>query len=353
MIRNLLDRLRTDMQLAVISVVAALAAFTILPFAVFRFYNGQWIIGLIDSLIVGSIAYAIRHTFRGGSAERAGLIMALVTTGSCVLVSVMFARHGLLWAYVVFTTNFMLTERRYAMPANLVLLLVLALHPDTFAQMQERAVFVATGMLVSMAAFLFAYHTASQRHQLIALASHDTLTGVRNRLAMQSDLALAVETHRRSPAPCGIAMLDLDHFKRVNDAFGHEVGDRLLVDFARLCEANCRKRDRIYRYGGEEFVMLLPNTPADGLRAALDKLRLAVADSLLDPAGKPVTVSIGGALLQGEHDWTDWLARADTALYRAKGGGRNAVVLDTDPPVAGGLQPLERRSRQDGTSPPV
>jgi diguanylate cyclase (GGDEF)-like protein len=342
---SLLERIRNDLQLAVISVVALLAVATILPFGIYRLLNGQWVIAAVDGLIVVSIGWAMSRAWRGGSLEAAGLIMAMVTTASCMLVSILFARHGLLWAYVVFTTNFVLTGRRYALLANLALLLVLALHPAVFEQAQERVVFIATSVLVSSMAFIFAYHTASQRQQLVALASRDVLTGVRNRLAMQTDLTLAVQTHRHSDTPCGIAMLDLDHFKRVNDDFGHEEGDRVLVEFARVAEASCRKRDRLYRLGGEEFVMLLPNTPADGLRAALEHLRGAVERSLKAPDGRPVTVSAGAALLRGENEWADWLARADAALYRAKGRGRNRVVMDGDPVGDGEADQLERRRR--------
>jgi len=342
---SLLERIRNDLQLAVISVVAVLAVATILPFGVYRLLNGQWVIAAVDGLIVVSIGWAMSRAWRGGSLEAAGLIMAMVTTASCMLVSILFARHGLLWAYVVFTTNFVLTGRRYALLANLALLLVLALHPAVFEQTQERVVFIATSVLVSSMAFIFAYHTASQRQQLVALASRDVLTGVRNRLAMQTDLTLAVQTHRDSATPCGIAMLDLDHFKRVNDDFGHEEGDRVLVDFARIAEAHCRKRDRLYRLGGEEFVLLLPNTPSEGIRAALENLRSAVQRELSAPDGRSVTVSAGAALLHGESEWTDWLARADAALYRAKGRGRNRVVMDGDPVGDDEADQLERRRR--------
>jgi len=339
----MLERLKDNLQLTVISLFAALTVLAITPFAVYRFANGQFAVGAINSVIVISICAATVHSWRGGNSDRAGLLMAVVTSLSCILVSVMFARHGLLWAYVVYTTNFMLTQRRYALLLNLSLLLTLGLHPAVFEQGLERGVFFATSILVSLCAFVFAHHMASQRHQLLTLASHDALTGAHNRLAMESDLVLAVETHRRSATPCGIAMLDLDNFKQVNDRFGHDQGDRVLVEFTRIARDACRKRDRLYRFGGEEFVMLLPSTAEDGVRAALDKLRRAVEAELKDPEGNPVTVSAGAALLRGEREWGEWLARADSALYRAKGSGRNRVVLDSDPPGDREPSGLERR----------
>ncbi len=349
MTSTLLERFRNDFQLAVITVVAALAVLTIFPFAVFRFANGQLMLGAVDSLIVLAIVWALSRTWLGGSVQRAGLLMAIITTSSCMLVCILFGRNGLLWAYVVFTTNFMITERRYALIGNAVLLLVLALLPTLFTQTFERVLFFATGNFVSLSAFMFAYHVAGQRQQLVALASNDALTGIRNRLAMNADLALAVTT-RSDSQPCGIAMLDLDRFKRINDAFGHEAGDRVLVEFVRIAEANCRKRDRLYRLGGEEFVLLMPDTPAAGLRAALEKLRSAVETQLRAPDGCAVTVSIGAAQLVDEVDWSAWLARADSALYRAKGCGRNNVMLDGDPLSEAESADHERRGRASTTT---
>ncbi len=341
----MLERFRSNLQLAVISVVAALSMLWISPFAVYRFANGQLLLGAIDSVIVLLIGWTLVRMWRGGSVQQAGLIMVVVSTASCILVSLMFGHQGLLSAYVTFTTNFMITERRYALLGNSTILLVLASLPTLFSEGFERVVFLATGSCVSMSAFLFAQQADGQRQRLEALASHDALTGVRNRLSMHADLALALAAHSRDKKPYGIAMLDLDRFKRVNDAFGHEAGDRVLLDFARIAEANCRKRDRLYRFGGEEFVLLLQDTPESGVRTALDKLRAAVAAELRTPDASAVTVSIGAAMLGNEINWPDWLARADSALYRAKGRGRNTVVVDGEPPDAAEAVDHERRGR--------
>lgn len=344
-VARLLARMRDDLQLTIISLFGALTIVAITPFVVYRTWTGQTTIAVINALIVLSISSVVIYAWRRQDTARSGIVLALVTTAGCIAVSLLYARHGLLWSYVAFTTNFLLAQWRWALVLNAVLMIVIALQPQMFGQGIERAVFVVTAVLVSTCAFLFAFHTASQRRQLVALALQDALTGARNRRALEGDLQLAVETHRRSATPCGLAMLDLDHFKRVNDRFGHEVGDRVLTQFAAIARAACRKRDRIYRFGGEEFVMLLPNTDGEGLRVALEKLRTAVAEQLRDPEGSPVTVSAGAALLHGESDWTEWMARADAALYRAKGAGRNRVQLDGDPAPFVDDQHGERRRR--------
>src|SRR3546814_4415397 len=103
-------------------------------------------------------------------------------------------------------------------------------------------------------------------------------------------------------------MLDLEHFKTVNDRFGHEAGDQVLVDLAELLRAHSRPEDRLFRFGGEEFVLLLPGVDEASLFTVCEKLRQVVADSL-GHAGQPVTLSIGAAALRAGEDWQSWLVR--------------------------------------------
>jgi diguanylate cyclase (GGDEF)-like protein len=187
--------------------------------------------------------------------------------------------------------------------------------------------YVASASVTCVLALVFAWHTALQREALEKLASRDPLTGAPNRRAMTRELHIAAEAFRRHRVPVGLLVMDLDHFKRINDELGHEAGDRVLVDFARLVQSRCRAGDRLFRYGGEEFVLLLPGTRGDALRPLADELRRAVAHGLRAD-GREVTVSVGGAALQPGEDNNRWLARADAAMYQAKREGRDRVVVD-------------------------
>lgn len=159
--------------------------------------------------------------------------------------------------------------------------------------------------------------------QLEDLAATDELTGLCNRrhflrLAGRELAAL------RSGRQHGLALLDLDHFKRINDVHGHAAGDRVLQTFAAVARACLRDGDVIARYGGEEFVLLLPNTEADQFTACCERLREAF--SRAEPLGVKVdslSVSIGLTLLTMHDDLDDALQRADQALYQAKRDGRN------------------------------
>ena len=268
--------------------------------------------------------------------------MAVVTTTGCLVVSLLFARHGLLWSYAVLTTNFLMTSRRMAMIANVIVLAILGSHPEVFANHVERVVFLSSGVLVSLCAFIFSLQSTRQRQALEHMAIHDPLTQAMNRRAFDIDLATTLQTHQLSRSPCTLAIIDLDHFKSVNDTFGHEVGDELLVEMVRTLRIHQREQDRLYRFGGEEFILLMPDTDAHGVQRTLDGLRETIFRTLRRPDGKPVSVSIGAATLAPGERGAFWLTRADAALYRAKNGGRNRVMMANqfDPPVD---QAIDRR----------
>ncbi|WP_119157490.1 sensor domain-containing diguanylate cyclase [Caldimonas tepidiphila] len=162
--------------------------------------------------------------------------------------------------------------------------------------------------------------------ELERLARRDPLTGLGNRRVADEALAQALMLFRRHGRPASIALVDVDHFKQVNDSRGHAVGDRVLVAVAALIEGHCRASDLVARIGGEEFLVLMPETAAAGGMAAAEKIRQAVAQARL-PELPAVTVSVGLASLEdGTADADALLRAADEALYAAKRAGRNRVV---------------------------
>jgi diguanylate cyclase (GGDEF)-like protein/PAS domain S-box-containing protein len=166
--------------------------------------------------------------------------------------------------------------------------------------------------------------------RLERLARTDALTGVANRSHLFACATAEIRRAARYRRPLSVLMVDLDHFKRVNDEFGHAVGDAVLAEFAQFCVRLLRADDVIARYGGEEFVALLPETDGQGALAVAERLREAAAQIRIAPApaSRRVTVSIGVAsLLPGEAAIETVLARADEALYDAKAAGRDRIVM--------------------------
>jgi len=182
--------------------------------------------------------------------------------------------------------------------------------------------------------------TEQKRHraELEHLAHFDALTGLANRRSISEKLDEWLLYARRYGGHLCVAMADIDHFKRVNDEHGHRIGDRVLAETARVLRGAIRATDGVGRYGGEEFLIILPGTDAAGAAVLAERLRSAVEGSpVRDAAGEPFSVTI--SLGVGEHadgdDQDSLVTRADTALYRAKAGGRNRVEVAAAPDASG------------------
>ena len=166
-----------------------------------------------------------------------------------------------------------------------------------------------------------------QRHyeeEINRLAVTDALTGVWNRRHGQQTLAADLAEARRYGPPLSLLMLDIDHFKAINDTHGHQAGDLVLVDLCRRLTANLRPSDMLVRWGGEEFVILARHCDLDAAIALAEKVHALISSAVFDEVGA-VTVSIGVTALRPDDTLDRWLDRADRALYEAKAAGRNTV----------------------------
>ena len=160
-------------------------------------------------------------------------------------------------------------------------------------------------------------------------ANTDPLTGLPNRRAWDGRLADEMARFRRFGAPLSLAVFDLDNFKQINDRFGHKAGDKALKVIASLLRARLRETDFLSRYGGEEFVLLLPGAEMDAAFALVDGMRTAVADAGLHSKGEPVPLTLSGgvACLQPGETAEVAFERADRAMYQAKAAGKNRIVM--------------------------
>jgi diguanylate cyclase (GGDEF)-like protein len=166
--------------------------------------------------------------------------------------------------------------------------------------------------------------------ELQHMSRRDPLTGVLNRRSLDEALGREIARARRHGHALSVMILDLDHFKQVNDTYGHPGGDEVLRAFARVVGSRLREEDVLYRYGGEEFLAVLPETDPQGALAAAERVVAAVAETPVPVAGTRlrVTVSVGvAALSPSVADAAELVARADEALYAAKSGGRNRAVM--------------------------
>ena len=167
--------------------------------------------------------------------------------------------------------------------------------------------------------------------EAVQSALQDPLTGVGNRVALETTLKREISIAARHRQPLSVLVVDLDHFKAINDTHGHSAGDCVLKDAARLLAFCCRDADACYRFGGEEFVIILNQTDLDGAMITAERIRQSLAEMTTHchDASIAVTASIGVAALREGDNLQSLFNRADRAMYAAKSGGRNRVVVDS------------------------
>lgn len=178
-------------------------------------------------------------------------------------------------------------------------------------------------------ALLFPMRNALMYRDALRSALRDGLTGTGNRVAMDKTLEREVAMAKRHQQPLSALLIDIDHFKNLNDQWGHQSGDEALRSVANAIKSSLRNIDMVFRYGGEEFLVLLTNTSRQDALMIAERIRLNI-DSLqfrVNSQNIPLSVSLGCASLHSDENGSDLIQRADQALYQAKRNGRNQVSL--------------------------
>ncbi len=171
-----------------------------------------------------------------------------------------------------------------------------------------------------LSALMLPVRNALHYRRALQAAYRDPLTGLPNRRAYADNLEREISRARREGQTLGLMVLDVDHFKAINDRHGHLTGDQVLSRVAALLRDNVRKSDLVFRYAGDEFVLLLPNVRPEGLRVLRERIRNALAEMDFNHDGQPVQVSVsmGAALLEDDMDGKELFAAADEAMYEEK-----------------------------------
>lgn len=236
----------------------------------------------------------------------------------------------------------------FALPAVGVALILSFGNLERFAVVNS-TVFLTLAVLVSLI-LARVFETAHRKaflldQQLKREARTDALTGLANRRAMEATAARELKLARRDGSEVAVLLLDIDHFKSVNDRFGHEAGDKVIQSVAAAVKACLRETDFVARWGGEEFLVLLPGTDVPAAVRLAERIRSSLASATHDAQGlEKVTLSAGVAVMSGAREdatttrWTSMVRLADAALYRAKAEGRDRVCV-ADPEAAGRAEP--------------
>lgn len=324
------ERADLAMRNSVASWAASMTFVLLVPFLGYRLFIGDWTVSGVILAIMVAMAVVIVFLRAGGSAMVAVHVVVVVYSAGVVLVTYVLGDSGLLWLYPLMVANFYCLPRSSALTMNTVV--VAAVAPELLADPYMGVRVLATLGLVFMFGWVFSRQLEQQRRQLAELGLTDTLTGTGNRRALDLALDQVLQASQRYGRPASLVILDLDRFKRINDRFGHRTGDEVLVRVAAYLQERLRRSDRAFRFGGEEFVVILPETPLGEAMKVADALRLGCRE-LEWLEIERLTLSAGVAQLDGDEGAPAWMQRADDALYRAKAEGRDRVVSAPVPPA--------------------
>jgi diguanylate cyclase (GGDEF)-like protein/hemerythrin-like metal-binding protein len=206
-------------------------------------------------------------------------------------------------------------------------------HPDSLngafqSSTVQRVTYLLVFVVIVLVTIGFLMMTKERSDaRLLNTALRDHLTGCWNRIYLEEVVAREIAQLQRNGHPATVILFDLDHFKKINDHYGHDGGDRVLREFTRVLAPQLRDTDILGRWGGEEFLAILPMTGLTEALAIAERLRQHVAAHPF-AIGRTVTVSVGVAACLSTDSWAEWFQRADTALYHAKESGRNQVCAD-------------------------
>ncbi len=308
--------------------LAYVIAIFITPFAINNFIQNRPVLGVAILLIVGTFVangVAIRLKKHPPVPFVAlllpmtiALIFSLTTQGL----------YGALWCYPAVLFCFFVLPRPIAIAGSACMWAFAT--PMVYAFVNEgTALRFAVSLALNIVVISIVTGVVAElQRELFDQAVTDPLTGALNRRQMEALLGEAVERRSRSAAPASILLVDIDHFKSVNDRFGHTTGDEALRNLVAVIKKHVRRLDRVFRTGGEEFLVLLTDTKAADAVTHAERLRLLIAEASLIQECQ-VTVSIGVAECLPNQKIESWIKNADDALYFAKQEGRNRVVCET------------------------
>jgi diguanylate cyclase (GGDEF)-like protein len=324
----MINQLQEKYQLSILLLLGTVAILGVFPFIIVRYLAGNFTAVIIDTTLIVGISALVAYAYCSKEIRIVSAIIAIFINAGAVAVTVTNGIDSFLWTYPVLASTFILVKPIEAFFINVMTVASLVALSNIFTVISLDSYLVTTLML-SMSAFVYASHGAKQFQLLETLNTVDALTGAFNRRALTSDIASALSNAERSGSKPLLAILDFDYFKTINDKYGHAVGDQVLKDFVKTTTAHIRKYDRLYRFGGEEFILLIPEIEQQR-HVFIKHIRSAIKSQLKTPDGKQITVSFGVAPWVLGTTADSWIQRADEALYLAKARGRDCAVFSDE-----------------------
>ncbi|GAA5214640.1 GGDEF domain-containing protein [Corallincola platygyrae] len=300
----------------------------LIPLSAYGVYHIGWeshIVGVVLIIAALPLALSVFRLAQGKDNSLYSKTFIIVVCMALLGVCYQLGIRGLIYTFGAASMLFFIFGFRAGLVLSVVYtILSIALSLNAAPSVLVFKFSIGIGLSLLFTAF-FAYEVETNQKALERQANRDPLTGVFNRRMMSKALAQAIDYGKRYRRHCSLICIDLDHFKEINDTHGHTVGDEVLKQAANCISRTIRGTDSLYRFGGEEFAVLLPETEQMDAMAVAEKLRESLVDHSFD-CNINLTASFGVAEMVIEESADSWLKRADDRLYEAKTSGRNRVV---------------------------
>ncbi|MEW8289851.1 MAG: GGDEF domain-containing protein [Candidatus Thiodiazotropha endolucinida] len=324
---DLNSRHQTEFHLKSTYWLSVTAATLILPFAFYHLTHQHGGIG-IGAVITSLSLYLVAWSCHKKTYKTIYTFVWLTpfTTLFVAYLTNLLGITGTYWCYSTLILYYFMMSERQAWISNIIFALVNIPLVWHLFETHEAIRFTVTFSLVSAYSAIFLHIIAIQYSELQKMAITDKLTDVYNRTLLKDSLEQAIHQANRTNTAFTLIIMDVDHFKKINDELGHEIGDHVLMQLGAFLKDFLRDSDKIFRIGGEEFLILLYNTDEANSVEIAEKIRKGIENLSLIP-GRAVTVSIGVAGLSSVTDWKQWMKTCDKNLYEAKNSGRNRVAV--------------------------
>jgi diguanylate cyclase len=320
------NRERSTEEYIILSISGA-SALCIAPFFFIRAFYADWSIALLDLFVVVSTASLFAYVYSTSKIQFARWVLAILCIGIVLGTIGLKGAQQIVWLYPGVICIFFLLKPQQSLIITTTMIALLGVFLWDQLNYISIVQYVFSTLITLLFSYAFADRMLRQQVELRELSIKDPLTGAGNRRAMEEKLLEVTEQNNIEKTQISsIILIDLDEFKKVNDQYGHNVGDTILRDFAQVVSQILKADDHLYRFGGEEFVIISHIRNQENTLTLAEQLRESIEEHNFEQNLR-ITISLGIAEYKLDETGFEWLGRADKAMYRAKDAGRNLCCI--------------------------
>lgn len=309
----------------IVLALCAMSLCALFPFSITHLLRGELAAFLVEAgggiFALASFCYVLKSR----RYQLVGFLYAVISLFGMASIVYSLGERAVYFVYPVFVAAFLVTHARFALPLCIAAFAIVTLRLTSDLSLFEYSKIAVSLVGTTLFTYVFVTQRNRQRDMLTRLSAEDALTGAGNRRGLHAKLDLLVAMYARNNEAMSLILLDLDNFKALNDREGHQAGDKVLKQVSRIIESRIRVTDSLYRYGGDEFVVLASRANLETAKGLAEEIRTLIVEKL-PQFDTPITVSIGVTEYQTGESPDAWLSRADGAMYHAKSSGKNLVA---------------------------